>query len=120
MQDIRVSSNQDAQKTALNKRLEDTGWALFLIMVGILWLIPGERIPDDTWLIGAGLIMLGINGVRYIKGINMSGFTLVLGALALVAGLCGLAGVKLPLFAILFILIGAIIILKPLLEKKRR
>jgi hypothetical protein len=64
--------------------------------------------------------MLGINGARYLNGIKMSGFTIILGALALIAGLGGLVGVKLPFFAILFILIGASIILKPLIEKKQR
>jgi hypothetical protein len=119
MQDIQVSNNQEAQVNDWNKRLESIGWALFLIMIGSHWLQPDERVPGYSWLIGAGLIMLGINGARYIKGIKMSGFTVILGTLALVAGLGSLFGVKLPLIAILFILIGASIILKLLLEKKQ-
>jgi len=118
-QDNQVPSNQDAQKNALNKRLEAIGWALFLIMIGGIWLVPDEQIPQGVWLIGAGLIMLGLNGFRYLNGIKMSGFTIVLGVLALAAGLGGVFGVKLPLFAILLILIGASIILKPLIEKKQ-
>ena len=54
------------QKLALNARLEAIGWALFLIWIGGLWLMPDERLPEETWLIGAGLIMLGLNGVRYL------------------------------------------------------
>jgi hypothetical protein len=48
----------------------------------------------------------------------MSGFGIALGALALVAGLGHLAGVKVPVFAILFILIGASIILRPLVARQ--
>jgi hypothetical protein len=42
-----------------------------------------------------------------------------LGTLALIAGLDSLFDVKLPFFAILFILIGASIIFQPLIEKKQ-
>jgi len=69
-------------------------------------------------LVGAGLILLGINAVRSLKSIKMSGFAIVLGVLALVAGLGHLAGVKVPVFAILFIIIGASIILRPLFAKR--
>lgn len=113
-----ITDQEVEHKHHLNKRLEDIGWAVFLIMIGVIWLMPTGRIPEDTWLIGAGLIMLGINGVRYLMGIKMSGFTLILGALALIAGLGGVYAVKLPFFAILFILIGASILLRPLLRKK--
>ncbi len=116
-QDDQATSNQDAQKSALNKRLEAIGWGLFLIIIGGIWLVPNEQVPQGTWLIGAGLIMLGINGVRYLKGIKTSSLTIVLGILALFAGLGGLFGVK-PLVAILLIIIGAGIILKPLIAKK--
>ena len=118
MQGNQAASNQDTQKSALNKRLESIGWALFLIMIGGLWLVPDERVPKGTWLIGAGLIMLGLNGARYVSGIKMSGFTIVLGVLALAAGLGDFFGIDLPLLAILLILIGANIILKPLIKKK--
>jgi len=118
MQGNQAASNQDTQKSALNKRLESIGWALFLIMIGGLWLVPDERVPKGTWLIGAGLIMLGLNGARYVSGIKMSGFTIVLGVLALAAGLGDFFGIDLPLLAILLILIGANIIIKPLIEKK--
>lgn len=112
------SDQPEVQKSSLNKRLEDIGWALFLIMIGVIWLLLIGRVPEDAWLIGAGAIMLGINGVRYFKGIEISGFTLILGTLALITGLSGIFALKLPFFAMLFILIGASILLKPLLPKR--
>ena len=45
-------------KEALNWRLEAIGWGLFLIIIGALWLIPEQRVPEGAWLIAAGVIML--------------------------------------------------------------
>jgi hypothetical protein len=112
--------DQDKQKSGLNRRLEDIGWALFLIMIGALWLMPAGQVPEGTWLIGAGLIMVGINAVRYSNGIRMSGFTLILGTVALAGGLADFLGVKLPLFPILLTLIGVSIILRPSTPAKSR
>ena len=69
-----------------NRRLEETGWALFLIMIGALLLLPEGLVPDGTWLVGTGLIMIGMNVVRHLHGLRVSGFTAVLGLVALAGG----------------------------------
>jgi hypothetical protein len=117
MQEPHVATTPDAQKTA-SRRLDELAWALFLILIGAIWLLPAGTVPEGTWLAGAGLILLGINAARSLKGIKVSGFGIVLGVLALVAGLGHIAGVKVPVLAILLILIGASIILKPLVAKR--
>jgi hypothetical protein len=104
------TSSLDAQKRTLNKRLEAVGWGLFFIMIGGLWLVPGEVLPEGTWLIGVGVIMLGLNLARYMNGIKMSWFTIVLGVLALAAGLGDYVGVELPLIPIVIVLVGLSII----------
>jgi hypothetical protein len=103
----------------LNRRLEDIGWGLLLIMTGGVLLVPGELLPRGTWLIGAGVILLVLNLVRYLNGIRMKGFTTILGLIALAAGLGEFYGVQLPLLAIFLILVGASIILKPLMGENR-
>ncbi len=110
---------QTVEKQTLNKRLETIGWGLFLIMIGGLGLVPKAIVPGGIWLIGVGLIMLGLNAARLLNGIQMSGFSTVLGILALLAGLGDFFGVQLPVFPILLILIGADLLLKPLFEKKQ-
>ena len=112
-----LTNIQENQKNiALNKRLEDFAWGLFLVMIGCIWLIPDKQIPQGTWLIGAGVIMLGLNAARYFKGIKMSGFTITIGVLAIILGLGDFFGVNLPFFPIGLILIGASMLLKPFLE----
>ncbi|NQT22752.1 MAG: hypothetical protein HQ579_04845 [Candidatus Omnitrophica bacterium] len=107
--------NQDPRKAALCKRIDAIGWALFFIMIGILLLLPEGRVPETAWLLGAGIILLGGNVVRRLNGIKVDGVTAVLGILALGFGISGFFGVELPIFAILLILFGASIILKPLI-----
>ncbi len=113
------TSTEEAHEKPLDDRLQALGWGLFIIMIGILWLVPGEDVPESTWLLGAGIIMLGLNGVRCLYGIRISGFTVVLGILALVAGVSGLYGVEASFFPILIILVGVSIILKSFVFKGR-
>ena len=102
-----------------NKRLEAIAWGLFLIMLGWQAFIPAERVNEGVWAIGVGIILLGLNAARYTRRIRMSGFTTVLGIIALLTGIGELAGVDLPGLAILLILLGAQLVLKPWLEERK-
>ncbi|HEY9183634.1 MAG TPA: hypothetical protein VIQ99_10560 [Gammaproteobacteria bacterium] len=109
----------ESPERASAKRLEDFAWAAFLIMTGALWLTPVDRVPDGTWLIGTGVVLLGLNVARYFVGTATSGFTLLLGALALAGGVAQLLGVELPLMAVALIAFGASILVKLLFTGKR-
>lgn len=112
-----VPVNESKRKTALNRRLEGFGWGALLIVIGTIWLLPESQVPHGSWLIAAGIILLGLNAVRCISEISMSGFSLIAGFVGLTMGLGEFFGVKLPLFAIALIVVGAGILLKMLLEK---
>lgn len=101
-----------------NIKLEEMAWAMFLIMIGVLWLLPDGKISPHTWLIGAGLIMLGMNFARYFLGIRMSGFTVFLGTVALVAGISGMYALNLPIFSALLIVVGLSLLLRALFKKR--
>lgn len=107
-----MSMPEAARKQDLNKRLETVGWGLFLIMLGGFALVKG--VPEGTWLIGAGLIMLGLNATRLLLGIRVSWFTLILGTIALLSGLSSVLGVDIPVGPLLIILIGLAIIVRAL------
>jgi len=111
-------NNSASTKVALNKRLEESSWGFFLLLIGTLLLLPSELVPQGTWLIGAGFIMLVLNCVRYLNGISASRFTVVLGIVAILVGLASFLGLKPPLFAIFLSLIGLSIIVKALLPQK--
>lgn len=42
------------QKGSLNQRLESVSWAVFLIMIGGLWVVPKGTAPVSAWLFAAG------------------------------------------------------------------
>ncbi|MFZ5902033.1 MAG: hypothetical protein ACOYZ8_00585 [Chloroflexota bacterium] len=108
----------DPAKAALNKRLETTFWGLFLIMLGGQWLLRDSNVPRGLWDMGVGLLFLGLNAARYFNGLKMSGFTTFLGILAFVGGLAQLL-FKFDLGgALLLIVLGAYLILKPWFDQK--
>ena len=118
-QDSKPVPVQDPEKAALNKRLETMFWGLFLIMLGGWALVPAATIPKGAWSIGVGLLMLGLNATRYFSGIRMSGFTTVLGILAVIGGLGDMLGWADLNGAFLLIILGAYLVLKPWFEKQK-
>ena len=111
---------QTGDRHALDKRLESLGWGLFLIMIGGLWLMPDDSLPEGTGLIGTGLIILGLAAVRYVNDIQVSRFWTSLGVIALGVGTGEVLGLDIPVVPILLIIIGAAILLKPLIRRKRQ
>jgi hypothetical protein len=102
------------KKTDVAEKLDQMGWGVFLAMIGVIWLLP--RVPQGTWLIGTGVLLLLLNVIRVRMGIRWSGVSVLLGALALAGGLADLTGIDVPLFPICLLLAGAALILKPLLS----
>ncbi len=98
------------------KRLDQIGWGIFLVMIGTIWLVPG--VPEGAWLIGTGALLLLLNAIRFRLAIHWSGVSVALGVFALAAGLGELTGIKLPLFPICLVLVGASLILKPLVFQR--
>ena len=107
-----MTSGMTLAKRELNRRLETISWGLFLIMLGGFGLL--KSVPEGTWLIGAGAIMLGLNAVRLLLGIRISWFTVILGTVALFSGLGSVYGVSIPVGPLLIILIGLAIIVRAL------
>lgn len=109
----------DPKKKAVLDKINGVGFALFIIMLGGLWLMPEGALPETTWLIGVGLIMIGGNVARHLNGIRLCPCTAVLGVLLLIAGVLGFYGLALPVFPILLIIIGVSIVLGFLSKKKQ-
>ena len=91
---------------SFGNRLDNIGWAIFLILTGAVWLVPEAQVPPGTWLIGTGVLLLCLNAVRATIKVPVSGFGILLGVLALAAGLAAFWGIRFPLVAIALILLG--------------
>ena len=109
----------DPDKAALNKRLETMAWGLFLVMLGGFLFVPQEIIRGGWWSIGVGLIFLGLNAARYFNGLRMSGFTTFLGILSIIGGVFDLVGMESVNGAVLLIVLGGYLILKPYFDKRQ-
>lgn len=109
----------DPAKAALNKRLETMAWGAFLIMLGGFMFVPQEIIRGGWWSIGVGVIMLGLNAARYFNHLRMSGFTTFLGILSITGGILDLAGMEGVNGAILLIVLGGYLILKPIFDREQ-
>ena len=88
------------------KRLDEIAMALALIVTGALWLAPKAMFPEGTWLVGVGLILLGLNAARRIRGLKTSGFGIIVGLIASAGGIGRILGQDLPLVPILLIIFG--------------
>ena len=106
----------------LNRNLETMAWGALFIWWGITELF--QFLPHGTGAIGIGLIFLGLNMARSLNGVPTSGFSTTLGILALVLGGLELASsvlrlpFELPVFAILLIVLGVILLARELLRSR--
>ena len=92
------------------ERYEKIGWGLFLVMLGAIWLFPDSVVPEGTFMFGVGVILVGLNLIKYSKGYKVNGFTIFLGVVALIAGLSSLLGRSVDIFPLILILWGISII----------
>jgi len=97
-----------ADTTNLAHRLDVLGWGIFFLMTGVLLLVPG--VPEGTWLVGLGTLLLGLTAVRLALGLAFEWFGVVLGGTALLAGFGAIAGVHIPVFALFLVACGLTLI----------
>ncbi len=97
-------------------------WGAFFIWWGITELFPS--LPAGSGPLGIGLILLGLNAARHYSGEPTNHFSISVGILAVIWGGLELAGVvlnlpfEIPVFAILLIVLGVMIV-APELSRSR-
>lgn len=101
----------------LDRRLNDIGWGLLLMLTGAIWLLPPTAVPAGTWLFGVAAILVGVNVARYIKHIAVSGFSVVVGIAAFVAAVSQLWRTDPPLVAIFLFVIGTSLVARQLFSR---
>jgi hypothetical protein len=106
----------------LNADLGTLAWGALFILWGITEMF--KSLPEGMGAIGIGLILVSLNLARLWKGQPASGFTTTLGILALLLGALQLArpflhlSFDLPIFAILLLALGVILLGGALREDK--
>jgi hypothetical protein len=119
--DLKMENEMGNVQTA-HRYLDTIAWGAFFVWWGITSLVVS--LPKGVGTMGIGLIFLGLNMARLIKGIPVSGFTTILGIVALVWGGLELAGAlltlpfQMPVFAIIVIVLGVSLIAGQLIGRR--
>ena len=105
-----------------NFDLGTIAWGAFFILWGITEMFPS--LPEGMGAIGIGIILVGLNLARLWKREPIGGFTTTFGILALLLGALQLArpylhlSFELPIFAILLLALGLILLVSTLRGSK--
>jgi hypothetical protein len=105
----------------IDRKLETIAWGALFIWWGLRWW-PLISLPNGTGLLGTGLILLGSNAARSLKSIPTMRYTTILGLFSLVFGGLLLASdvlhvrFELPIFEILLIVLGVILLSRGLVQ----
>ena len=95
-------------KMSINKHYLTITWGLLFLWPGILMIIPGNQGP--LFLLGVGVILLGINLLRIMRGIPINAFSTTLGGLVSGLGLVAIFRVELNIPAFHLQLIPVVLI----------
>ena len=68
----------------LNKQYATLAWGALFLWLGILMVIPGDQ--NGIFVLGAGVILLGLNIARSLSKIPTSAFSITLGILSIGLG----------------------------------
>ena len=99
--DVMASEEIASGRTRAVRRLSTAGWGLFLVWSGALILAPGDlALLWHVWLAGVGVIVLGAAVVAVRLGSRPDSDSWILGFVALVSGLAGLAGVSISVIGL--------------------
>ena len=100
----------------LNKRFVTIAWGALILWLGILMIIPGNQSP--IFVLGAGIILLGLNLARVLCRIPMSAFSITLGSLSIGLGLLAtfrsvlnISPFELPFLPTLLIILGLYVLI---------
>ena len=94
----------EARRVELDKRVDTLGWGVLFVVLGVVGLAPD--LPEGSWLIAAGLVFLGVSLVRAFLRLPVSGFTTLVGVVALAAGIGSAAGWEAATWPIVLIVLG--------------
>jgi hypothetical protein len=96
---------------SLEGKLAATGWGLFLVWLGILFI---AGMGFGVGMLGIGLITLGMQGARKALGLPVERFWVIAGGLFLLMAIWGALDTRIPLIGVLLFIVGALILSRAL------
>ena len=99
------------------ERVDTIGWGVLFLVIGVVSLLPA--MPNGSWLVAAGLVLLGASAVRAWMRLPVYGATLVAGVVALAAGIFTVAGLTTEVGPLVLIVLGLTIVAGALYRSPR-
>jgi hypothetical protein len=112
-----ATSSGPTDRAALSDRIDTIGWGLLFVAIGATSLMPS--MPDGAWLIAAGIVMLAMSAARAWIGLGAYGTTVVVGVVALSAGVFTVAGLTTEIGPLVLIVLGLALIVGALVQAWR-
>ncbi|GEM_PF-1963734 len=112
----------DAEHRALDERLDIISWGVALVVLAIVFLIPGAQRPWH-FLVPFGLVFVAMSVVRKLIPTRRDTEGLILGVTVVVVGLLDLFGQDLqffPFFPTILVIVGIALIVHAVLSKRLR
>lgn len=101
---------------SLERALQAIGWGLFFIWIGIALL---SEFGWGIGLLGVGIITLGGQMARKHFNLRVERFWITVGVLFLLGGVWELFEIRVGLIPILLVVAGIVLLMSPLLARKR-
>ncbi len=102
---------------AMEARFDTIGWGLLFLLVAALALPHGPA--EFASACAVGIAMLALNLARIAFGVPVRWFGAVLGASMALAGGAALAGVRMDVFVVFFVLAGTVNVAAGLIRRDR-
>ncbi len=110
-----------------NQRFETLSWGLLFIWLGAWWgLLEDKVLPGGAGALGVGMILVGLNLARWLRGIPISILSSTFGALFLILGGMKLANVsmncpclQMPVYALFLIVLGGILLVREFMPARK-
>ena len=112
-----TTTNEATTRAAISDRVDTIGWGLLFVAIGAVSLMPA--MPDGAWLIAAGIVLLGASAVRAWMGLGAYGTTIVVGVVALSAGIFTVAGLTTEVGPLVLIVLGLALVVGALYRSQR-
>lgn len=104
----RLGRIRDTPGWTLEARLDEVGWGLLFLLFAAALLPSG--VAEYALVAGVGFLMLGLNVTRRAAGIEVRWFSIILGTVAVIAGVGAVAGVMIDALALFFLALGVVTI----------
>ena len=111
---MRTQRLEGSAAAALGDRVDTLGWGLLFVVVGVVSLVPS--MPDGSWLIAAGLVILIVSAARAWLGVPIRGAALVVGLVALSAGVFTVLGLEGAIGPFVLVVLGLSVIVGSLVR----